>query len=73
MSSIQKNEKIDMDMIRNLINKTNELSREKKEPVRIVKEEIIEDEEDRIYDIRDVLKIDKKGNLISNSSWTKRN
>jgi len=64
ISIIEKNEKIDMDMIRNLINKGNELSREKKESIRVVKEEMIEDEEDRIYDIRDILSKAKDNRVV---------
>lgn len=64
ISIIEKNEKIDMDMLRDLINKSNELSREKKEPVRVVKEQIIEDEEDRIYDIRDILSKAKDNRVV---------
>jgi len=64
ISIIEKNEKIDMDMIRDLINKSNELSREKKEPIRVVREEVIEDESDRIYDIRDVLSKAKDNRVV---------
>ena len=64
ISIIEKNEKIDMDMIRDLINKSNELSREKKEPVRSISEEVIKDESDKTYDIRDVLSKAKDNRVV---------
>lgn len=56
ISVIEKNEKIDLDMIRDLINKNNTLTRVKEEPEPLV----IDNEEDTVdteksYDIRDVL------------------
>lgn len=65
ISIIEKNEKIDMDMIRSLINKSSEEERPKKvvyqKPI-----EKIEIEDDRSYDIRDVLSKAKDNRTIDN-------
>lgn len=68
ISIIEKNEKIDMDMIRNLINKSNELN-EEKTIVRPKKVETYSEddfEDSRSYDIRDVLSKAKDNRVVDN-------
>ena len=56
ISVIEKNEKIDLDMIKDLINKNNTLTRVKEEPEPlIIDNEDAEDAIEKNYDIRDVL------------------
>ena len=64
ISVIEKNEKINLDMIRDLINKSNNLTRVKEE-VRepVIKQEEILDETEKSYDIRDVLTKAKDGRI----------
>ena len=79
ISVIEKNEKIDLDMIKDLINKKEPLTRVKEEPEPILFEaDAIEDESEKSYDIRDILNkakdnrtpdtrmVDTKYNILKN-------
>jgi len=56
ISVIEKNEKIDINMIKDLINKNENLTRVKPEPVKVFKQEISDDlDDEKNYDIRDIL------------------
>ena len=67
ISIIEKNEKIDLDMIRELINKNNNVSKLKSKPIEIPKVEMDEDfEDDKSYDIRDVLTKAKDSRTVDN-------
>ena len=79
ISVIEKNEKIDLDMIRDLINKKEPLTRVKEEPEPIViEEDAIADDSEKSYDIRDILNkakdnripdtrmVDTKYNILKN-------
>ena len=69
ISVIEKNEKIDIDMIRELINKSNSVNKER-QIVRPKKEiiQISDDfDEDKSYDIRDVLSKAKDERVVDNS------
>lgn len=65
ISIIEKNEKIDIDMIKDLINKNNNNSRIKQTPVELPKDDNEEDfESDKSYDIRDVLSKAKDSRVV---------
>lgn len=65
ISIIEKNEKIDLDMIRELINKNNNESKIKTKPVEMPKVEIEESfEDDKSYDIRDILSKAKDNRVV---------
>lgn len=68
ISIIEKNEKIDMDMIRELINKSNEVNKPKQPTYQKVVEKYSEDdfEDDKSYDIRDVLSKAKDSRTVDN-------
>lgn len=62
ISVIEKNEKIDMNMIKDLINKSNNLTRVKQQPVNTLKQEMNDDlVDEKSYDIRDILSKAKDG------------
>lgn len=68
ISIIEKNEKIDMDMIKELINRTNDLNKEKvivrPKTQEVYREEEIDD--NRSYDIRDILSKAKDNRVVDN-------
>lgn len=67
ISIIEKNEKIDMDMIKELINKNNNISRIKQTPVELPLDNNEDDfESDKSYDIRDVLSKAKDNRVVDN-------
>ena len=68
ISVIEKNEKIDINMIRELINKNNNnTSKIKQTPIEIPKVDSEEDfEDDKSYDIRDVLSKAKDNRVVDN-------
>jgi len=68
ISIIEKNEKIDMDMIKELINRSNDLNKEKTivrpKTKEIYHEEVLDD--NKSYDIRDVLSKAKDSRVVDN-------